>query len=402
MLDALRRRLAPIPLAFTVASLPLRFLALRGQSRIELEAEVLVLRHQLEVLRRQVPRPSYEERDRAVLAALSRLVPRQRWSRAFLVTPPTLLRWHRRFVNGLIYRSERRPGRPPTEAHLETLVCRLADENPSWGYRRIHGELAGLGYSTVGATTAWDILKRNGISPAPRNRESTWAEFLRTQAAGIVACDFFTVPTITLHHLHVLVFIHHVTREILHIAVTHNPTARFTTNAAKGLLMRLDDMGATIKFVIRDRGGQYAPDLFDHVFTTSDVRVISTPLRSPRANAICERVIGTLRRECTDHFLILGPTHLHRILREYIEHYNQHRISLGVENLSRAVARRRLGALAATHLQGCRARRTSVCALQKHLFSVTGLRARASHHTCCTRRRALTSRHPAPLPDSVP
>ncbi len=130
---------------------------------------------------------------------------------------------------------------------------------PSWGYRRIHGELAGLGYSTIGPSTVWDIPNRNGISPTPRNRESTWAEFLRHQAAGIVSCDFFTVPTITLGHLHVLVSIHHATREIPHIAVGDRPTARFTTNAAKGLLMRLDDMGATIKFVIRDRGGQYVP-----------------------------------------------------------------------------------------------------------------------------------------------
>jgi len=286
---------------------------------------VLVLRHQLDVLSRQIPRPRYAERDRAVLAALSRLVPRARWPQAFLVTPTTLLRWHHRFVNGIIYRSEHRPGRPSTEPHLETLVCRLANENPSWGYRRIHGELTELGYTTIGATTVWDILKRNGISPAPRNKESTWAEFLRQQAAGIVSCDFFTVPTITMRHLHVLVFIHHATRQILHIAVTDLPTARFTTNAAKGLLMRLDDMGATIKFVIRDRGGHYAPDLFDHVFTTSDVRVIPTPLRSPKANSICERVIGTLRRECTDHFLILGTGHLHRILGEYVDHYNQHR-----------------------------------------------------------------------------
>jgi transposase InsO family protein len=325
MLDAVLRRLAPIPLAFSVVSLPLRFLPLRGRSRAELEAEVLVLRHQLEVLRRQVPRPRYEERDRAVLAALSRFVPRVRWPHAFLVTPTTLLRWHRRFVNGVAYRSERRPGRPPTEAHLEALVCRLANENPSWGYRRIHGELAGLGYTTIGASTVWDILHRNGISPAPRHRESTWAEFLRHQAAGIVACDFFTVPTIGLRHLHVLVFVHHATREILHIVITNRPTARFTTNAAKALLMRLDDMGATIKFVIRDRGEHFAPHLFDHVFTSSDIRVIPTPLRSPKANAICERVIGTLRRECTDHFLILGPGHLHRILGEYIDHYNHHR-----------------------------------------------------------------------------
>ncbi len=326
MLDRLRRRLAPVPLAFTVAVLPLRFLSLRGRSRAELEAEVLVLRHQLDVLRRQVPRPAYIETDRAVLAALSRFVARDRWPRTFLAKPATLLAWHRRFVNQRVYRAKRRrPGRPRTEAHLEALVCRLANENPSWGYRRIHGELAGLGYSGLGASTVWDILRRNGISPAPRNRESTWAQFLRQQAASIVSCDFFTVPTIGLRHLHVLVFIHHATREILHIAVTDRPTARFTTNAAKGLLMRLDDMGATIKFVIRDRGEQYAPDLFDHVFTSSDIRVIPTPFRSPKANAICERVIGTLRRECTDHFLILGTRHLHRILDEYVSHYNHHR-----------------------------------------------------------------------------
>jgi len=324
VLEDLRRWLSPIPLAFSVASLPLRFASLRRRSRVDLEAEVLVLRHQLEVLRRQVPRPHYEERDRVLLAALSHLVRRDRWTATFMVTPTTLLGWHRRLTSWR-NRPPRRPrGRPPTHPDLEKLVCRLAEENPAWGYRRIHGELSGLGYQ-IGATTVWDILHRNDISPAPRNRDSTWAEFLRTQAAGIVSCDFFTVDTISLKRLHVLVFIHHATREILHIGVTDHPTARFSTQQARNLLMVLDEKGMRIKYLIRDRGVTYAPGLFDHVFDTADIEVIQTPLRSPQANAICERVIGTLRRECTDHFLIVSARHLHRILAEYVHHYNQHR-----------------------------------------------------------------------------
>jgi len=302
----------------------LELLALARRSGFDRDVELMVLRQENMVLSRQIGQPAHDDADRAILSALARVLPRPRWS-AFLVKPATVVGWHHRLASWRrARRSRHRTGRPPVDPAVESLVCRLARENPSWGYRRIGGELARLGVA-VAPSTVWAVLRRNNISSAPRNKESTWAEFLRTQAAGIVSCDFFCVPTITLRHLHVLVFIHHATRQILHIAVTHNPTARFTTNAAKGLLMRLDDIGATIKFVIRDRGCHYAPDLFDHVFTTSDIRVILTPLRSPKANAICERVIGTLRRECTDHFLILGPTHLRRILREYIEHYNQHR-----------------------------------------------------------------------------
>jgi hypothetical protein len=170
-------------------------LVLRGRCDRSKDAEILVLRHQLAVLQRQIPRPRFEPDDRAILAALARVGSRDR-SSSFVVTPATLLRWHRRLL-AKRWTYPHRPGRPSTATETRQLVLRLAHENPNWGYRRIHGELHRLGI-TVAASTVWATPKKHGIDPASGRSAESWTTFLRAQAAGIAACDFFCVDTVPL------------------------------------------------------------------------------------------------------------------------------------------------------------------------------------------------------------
>jgi transposase InsO family protein len=283
--------------------------------------EILVLRHQLEVLRRQVKRPVYRRRDRALLAAASRILPRHRWG-AFLVRPETLLRWHRSFVARKWTKPRRPPGRPAIDPKVATLIHQLANENPRWGYLRIKGELAKLGIP-ASATSIALLLRRSGVGPAPR-RGPTWRQFLKAQAAGILACDFFSVETALLRTLYVLFFIEIGSRRV-HVSVsTASPDASFVTQQARNLVMGLADEGRPIRLLIRDRDAKFCRS-FDDVFASQGIRVIQTPIRAPNANAFAERWIETLRAECLDWLLILGPRHLDRVLRTYVEHYNRQR-----------------------------------------------------------------------------
>ena len=192
------------------------------------DAELLVLRHENAVLHRHAGRVRYEPADRAWFAALARRIPRRRWTEIFPVTPATLLAWHRKLAANKYDTSKRRkPGRPPTVPGIARLVVRLAKENPLWGHRRIHGELAKLGV-TVAPSTVWEILRAAGIDPAPRRSGPTWRQFLAAQAAGIVAVDFLHVDTVLLKRLYVLVFIEHGTRRIHLGGVTANPTGEWT------------------------------------------------------------------------------------------------------------------------------------------------------------------------------
>ena len=294
------------------------------RSDVSKDAELLVLRHEIAVLRRHVSRPRYEPADRLWLAALSQLVPPGHWRHAFGVTPATLLRWHRRLVaRRWTYRKRRPPGRPPTPAVLRRLVLRLAAENPTWGHRRIQGELARLGYA-IAHSTVWEILHAAGVDPAPRRVGPTWRQFLSAQAQGLVSCDFLTVETIWLARVYVLVFIEHATRR-LHVAgATPNPTGEWVTQAARNLAMGLGEQLDTLRFLIRDRDRKY-PAAFDAVFAAEDIEILLGPIQAPRANAICERIVGTLRRECLDRMLIYGVTHLVEVLARYATHYNAHR-----------------------------------------------------------------------------
>jgi putative transposase len=217
---------------YRLVRLVLDLLVLRGRTDRSKDAEILVLRHQLAILRRQVPRPSFERHDRAVLSALARVLDRDRWS-IFLVKPDTILGWHRRLVaNHWTY--PHRPGRPSTALETRQTIIRLARENPTWGYRRIHGELVRLGI-TIAASTVWATLKKAGIDPAPGRTVESWTTFLRAQAAGIVACDFFTLDTVMLRRCYVLFFIELDTRRVHLGGITTNPSGAWTTQAAPEL-----------------------------------------------------------------------------------------------------------------------------------------------------------------------
>ena len=206
---------------------------------------------------------------------------------------------------------------------LRRLVLRLATENSSWGYRRIHGELAGLGYQ-VAASTVWSILKRAGIDPAPRRDGPSWRQFLRVQARCILATDFFCVDTLLLQRLYVLFVVEHATRRVHLLGVTVNPSGAWVAQQARNFLMDLGERVATVQFLIRDRDAKFT-DAFDAVFTSEGIRILRTPVRAPRANAIEERWIGTVRRELLDRMLIINRRHLTAVLTEYVAHFNDRR-----------------------------------------------------------------------------
>jgi putative transposase len=289
------------------------------------DAELLVLRHENQVLRRQLGgRLRWDHTDRLWLAALSRLVSRRRWPEVFPVTPATILGWHRNLVaRKWDYASRRRPGRPSTGTSVRTLVIRMAQENPAWGHRRIQGELARLGH-VIAASTVWEILHTAGIDPAPRRAGPTWRQFLTAQAHAIIACDYLVVETVLLQRLYVLVFIEHGTRRLHLAGVTARPTGAWAAQQARNLAMDLGDRLGTLRFLIHDRDPVFTA-AFGEVFRSEGLRISPTLPKTPRMNAICERVIGTLRRELLDRILILGERHLALVLGEYVAHYNGHR-----------------------------------------------------------------------------
>jgi putative transposase len=214
-------------------------------------------------------------------------------------------------------------GRPATRRNIRALVLRLARENPGWGYRRIHGELAGLG-AKIAASTVWEILKKAGIDPTPRRADPTWPQFLRSQAEAILACDFFTADLLDGTQAYVLAVIEHATRRIRILGVTLHPTGAWTAQQARNLLMDLGEQAHQVKFMIRDRGSNYTA-AFDAVLADTGIRTVLCNVRTPRMNATAERWIGGCRRELLDRTLISNENHLRRILREYETHHNQHR-----------------------------------------------------------------------------
>jgi len=305
-------------LAFTKT---LQLMRLSRRDRDQLAIEVVMLRHEVAVLRRQVVRPALCPADRALLAGLSRLLDRRRRVR-FFVQPETLLRWHRDLIRRK-WTFAHRPGRPSILSGTVAIIVRLARENPTWGYRRIHGELATMGI-VVAPSSVWAILRRHGIDPSPMRAGPTWANFLRSQASSMLACDFFSVDTVLLKRLYVLFFIELELRKVCVTGITARPTGVWVVQQARNLSMVVAERALPVKFLIRDRDAKFTSS-FDEVFRAEGIRVIRTPVRAPRANAFAERFVGTVRRECLDQMLIFGRRHLEQVLAEYIDHYNGHR-----------------------------------------------------------------------------
>jgi transposase InsO family protein len=238
------------------------------------------------------------------------------------VAPDTILRWHRDIIRRrwACASARNKRGRPATRRNIRALVLRLALENAQWGYRRIHGELAGLGVK-IAPSTVWEILKTNGIDPAPRRAGPTWAQFLRTQAEAILACDFFTVELLDGITAYVLAVIEHATRRIRILGVTQHPTGQWTTQQARNLLMDIDEQAEKVKFMIRDRGSNFTA-AFDAALAGAGVRIAICAVRAPRMNSIMERWVLTARRELLDRTLIWNHTHLRLVLAEFEDHYN--------------------------------------------------------------------------------
>jgi putative transposase len=296
--------------------------ALRLRSREFKELEIVVLRHELGVLRRQVSRPQLEVSDRVFLAAASRLLSGTS-RQSFFVRPDTLLGWHRRLVRRRWTYAGRRPGRPAISDDVVALVLRLARDNPRWGYQRIVGELAGVGVR-VSATSVAKILRKAGLSPAGARAQLSWDKFLRAHAASMLACDFFTVETLWLGRLYVLFFLELGTRRVHLAGCTANPDGRWTTQQARQLAWSLSGRVTPIRFLLHDRDSKFSR-AFDEVFRSEGVEIIRTPFRAPNANAFAERWVGTIRRDCLDWLLITSRRQLEHVLRVYVDHYNGHR-----------------------------------------------------------------------------
>ena len=255
------------------------------------ELEILVLRHELAILRRQPRRARLRPVDRAILAALARALPQSAWT-SLSVSPATLLRWHRQLVRRRWTYPHRRPGRPPLDRRVQALVVRLARENPGWGYRRIVGELQSLGI-TISATSVRTILTRHGLRLAPQRDELSWRNFLRQHAATTLACDFFTVETAWLKRIYVLFFISLESRRVEFVACTANPTGAWVAQQARNLLMTLEDRKQPLRFLIHDRDAKFSGGC-DHVFQSEGIAVIRTPVQAPNANAP-RRALGRQR-----------------------------------------------------------------------------------------------------------
>src|SRR5258705_1467708 len=299
------------------------------------DTEILVLRHEIAVMLRELwsQKPRFDPSDRALLAALLHRLPKDvlRGLR-LLVRPDTILRWHRDLIarrHAAVSRPKR-PGRPRTLRSIRVLVLRLARENPSWGYRRLHGELLVLGVK-VAPSTVPEILREAGIDPAPERSSSTWADFLRSQADALLACDFLETVTVSGARMYVLAVIEHTTRRIRILGATAHPSTSWVAQVARNLVTDLEDAGSNARYLIRDRDGKF-PALFDAVLADAGIKVLLSGVQTPRMNSIMERWVRTCRRELLDRTLIWNQRHLLHALHEFECFYNGHRPHQGLAN----------------------------------------------------------------------
>ncbi|MEU5030629.1 helix-turn-helix domain-containing protein [Streptomyces milbemycinicus] len=287
------------------------------------------------VLERQLGRDRvrFAPSDRAFLAALLHRLPRDVLCGVrLLVRPDTVLCWHRDLLarRHAVASRSRRSGRPRTVHSVRALVLRLARENPGWGYRRLHGELLVLGVK-VAASTVWEILQEAGIDPAPERSSSTWADFLRSQADALLACDFFETVTLSGARMYVLAVMEHASRRVRVLGATAHPTSAWVAQAAKNLVMDLEDVGCRARYMIRYRDGKF-PGLFDAILADAGIEVALSGVRMPRMNSIMERWVQTCRRELLDRTLIWNHRHLLHALREFEQFCNAHRPHQGIAN----------------------------------------------------------------------
>lgn len=307
-----------VPLTYRLLVTVLSWLALLARTSASKDAEILVLRHEVAVLRRANPKPKATWSDRAVLVALTRILPKSLRAHR-IVTPGTLLRWHRQMAAAK-WRQPRPPGRPPIPDELVALILRLARENRRWGVVRIQGELRRLGHR-VAASTIRRILRSHRIPP-PTDRDEAWRTFLRAHAETLLATDLFHIDcAVTLKRLYVAFVIEHRSRRVHLLGITEHPSAAWITQLARGLAWELEEAGHRFTHLIRDRDTKFT-DTFDAVFTSTGIEIVKTAPQTPRMNAFAERFVRTVRAECTDRMLIAGPHHLRVVLDEFVGHYN--------------------------------------------------------------------------------
>jgi transposase len=304
-----------------------RWLRLSRRKEAWKTAEILILRHLAVLQRHQPRRPKLNWADQALLATLLSVIPEaRRQGLRLLVTPETIVRWHRDIVRRRQAARSRsgRTGRPASDPpNIRALILLLARENPGWAYRRIHRELAGPG-TKVAASAVWEILQANGINPARRRTGPAWSQFLRSQAGAIPASDFFMADLPGGTQAYALAVIEHATRRIRIPGVTPHPARTWTTQQARNLIMDLGDQADRVKFMIRDRGPDFTT-ASGAVLADTGIQTVPCNVQAPRMNAITERWTGGCRRELLDRTHIWNQNHLRRILREYQTHHSQHR-----------------------------------------------------------------------------